>query len=72
MASGAAGATVVSWTEGVGLSVLGIGEVGGGKVLVAGADTAVGMAPDPHPTVSVTSPAASAVGHRLLAGISVA
>lgn len=66
-----AGGAGVSWTEVVGFSVVGVSVGGGVKVLVAGADAAVGVVPCPHPTLSVTSAAASAVAHWLRAGISV-
>lgn len=66
----------VSWLEVVGgsleeLLVLGVVDVGGVEVLVAGADAAVGVVPCPHPTVSVTIAATSAVAEWLRAGISV-
>ena len=67
-----AGGAGVSRTEVVGFSVVGLSvDVGGVKVLVAGADAAVGVVAGPHPTVSVTSAATSGVAHGLRAGISV-
>lgn len=66
-----AGGAGVSCAEAVWLAVLGVVDVGGVEVLVAGADAGVGVVPCPHPTVRVTSAATSAVVEWLRAGISV-
>jgi hypothetical protein len=66
-----AGGAGVSCAEVVWLAVLGIVDVGGVEVLVAGADAGVGVVLYPHPTVMVTSAATNAVVKWLRAGISV-